>query len=116
MGSIVCLRTQSHRVEALAGTVRNSHFRTLCREVFATATAGPSTPLPRIMSLVYQLVAWSEFRSVLHFHRFLARLACQRRSKNRPRGGVKVCRLGSVRSLSPKSTGGPRARCAVLPT
>ena len=39
---------------------------------------------------------------------------CQRRSKNRPRGGVKVCRLGSVRSLSPKSTGGPRARCGLL--
>ncbi len=34
---------------------------------------------------------------------------CQRRSKNRPCGGVKVCRFGWVRSLSPKSTGGPRA-------
>jgi len=39
---------------------------------------------------------------------------CQRRSKNRPRGGVKVCRLGSVRSLSPKSTGGTRARRGLL--
>ncbi len=26
---------------------------------------------------------------------------CQRRSKNRPCGGAKVCRLGWVRSLSP---------------
>ena len=35
---------------------------------------------------------------------------CQRRSKNRPRGGVKVYHFGTVRSLSPKSTGGSRAR------
>ncbi len=36
----------------------------------------------------------------------------QRRSKNRPGGGTKVCRLGWVRSLSPKSTGGPPLRGA----
>ena len=35
---------------------------------------------------------------------------CQRRSKNRPQGGAKVYQFGTVRSLSPKSTGGPRAR------
>ncbi len=28
MGSIVCLRTQSHRVEVIAGTVRNSQETT----------------------------------------------------------------------------------------
>ncbi len=39
---------------------------------------------------------------------------CQRRSKNRPDGGAKVYRLGWVRSLSPKSMGGTRARCGVL--
>ncbi|MDP6644392.1 MAG: hypothetical protein QGF16_09985, partial [Rhodospirillales bacterium] len=33
---------------------------------------------------------------------------CQRRRKNRPRGGAKVYQLGWVKSLSPKSTGGPR--------
>jgi hypothetical protein len=43
----------------------------------------------------------------------MARSTCQRRSKNRPRGGVKVYHYGSLRSLSPKSTGGPRARCGV---
>ena len=46
---------------------------------------------------------------------FEAALLCQWRRKNRPWGGVKVDHFGSVRSLSPKSTGGPRARCAVLP-
>ena len=48
------------------------------------------------------------------FYRFLDAClepsGCQRRSKNRPRGGVKVYHFGTVRSLSPKSTGGSRAR------
>ncbi len=34
---------------------------------------------------------------------------CQRRSKNRPCGGAKVCRLGWVRSLSPWFLGPKRA-------
>ncbi len=35
---------------------------------------------------------------------------CQRRSKNRPWGGANLYQHCWVRSLSPKSTGGPRAR------
>ena len=35
---------------------------------------------------------------------------CQRRSNKGPRGGVNVGHSGSVISLSPKSTGGARAR------
>ena len=44
------------------------------------------------------------------------RYFCQRRSKNRPCGGVKVYHFGWVRSLSPKSMGGPRARRGVPST